>query len=112
MKFYSNLFFTVFLIFFVSCATQKKEEPMTPAMQEKEIYDQAQERIKSKNYSMAIDALESLERSLLSCFSIEKPPPLLSSKALLLGIDEQATVPLGEYSSQLQKTVSLILHSL
>ena len=35
---------------------------MTPAMQEKEIYDQAQERIKSKNYSMAIDALESLER--------------------------------------------------
>ena len=62
MKFYSNLFFTVFLIFFVSCATQKKEEPMTPAMQEKEIYDQAQERIKSKNYSMAIDALESLER--------------------------------------------------
>ena len=57
-------------------------------------------------------SLESLERSLLSCFSIEKPPPLLSSKALLLGIDEQATVPLGEYSSQLQKTVSLILHSL
>ena len=62
MKFYSNLFFTIFLIFFVSCATQKKEEPMTPAMQEKEIYDKAQERIKSKNYSMAIDALESLER--------------------------------------------------
>ena len=62
MKFYSNLFFAFFLIFFVSCATQKKEEPMTPAMQEKEIYDQAQERIKSKNYSMAIDALESLER--------------------------------------------------
>ena len=62
MKFYSNLFFAVFLIFFVSCATQKKEEPMAPAMQEKEIYDQAQERIKSKNYSMAIDALESLER--------------------------------------------------
>ena len=50
MKFYSNLFFAVFLIFFVSCATQKKEEPMTPAMQEKEIYDQAQERIKSKNH--------------------------------------------------------------
>ena len=35
---------------------------MTPALQEKEIYNKAQERIKSKNYSMAIDALESLER--------------------------------------------------
>ena len=62
MKFYSNLFFVFLLIFFVSCATQKKEEPITPAMQEKKIYDQAQERIKSRNYSMAIDALESLER--------------------------------------------------
>ena len=41
----------------------------------------------------------------VSCFSIEKPPQALlsSTEALLLGIDEQATVPLGEYSSQLQK---------
>ena len=62
MKFYPNLFFSIFLIFFVSCATQKKEAPMTPAMQEKEIYDQAQERIKTGNFSMAIDSLESLER--------------------------------------------------
>ena len=62
MKFYSNLFFTFFIIFFISCATQKKEEPNTPAMIEKQIYDQAQERIKSGNYSMAIESLESLER--------------------------------------------------
>ena len=62
MKIYSNLFLVVFLIFSFGCATQNIEEPMTPAMKEKEIYDQAQERIKSGNYSMAIDALESLER--------------------------------------------------
>ena len=62
MKFYSNLFFIFLVTFFISCATQKKEEPKTPAMIEKQIYDQAQERIKTGNYSMAIESLESLER--------------------------------------------------
>ena len=61
MKFYSNLFFAVFLIFFVSCATQKKEEPMTPAMQEKEIYDQAQERIPTK--ARTINTFKSISRN-------------------------------------------------
>ena len=35
MKFYLNLFFILFVTFFISCATQKKEEPKTPAMIEK-----------------------------------------------------------------------------
>tara|TARA_Y100000591_G_C21615556_1_gene585114 strand:+ start:100 stop:816 length:717 start_codon:yes stop_codon:yes gene_type:complete len=46
----------------MGCATQKKEEPLTPATVEKQIYDQAQERIKTGNFSMAIDSLENLER--------------------------------------------------
>ena len=62
MKFFANLFFICLVTFFISCATQKKEEPKTPAMIEKQIYDQAQERIKTGNYSMAIESLESLER--------------------------------------------------
>ena len=62
MKFFSNLCYLLFIIFFISCATEKKEEPLSPAMQEKEIYDQAQERIKSGNFSMAITALETLEK--------------------------------------------------
>ena len=62
MKIYSNLFLVVLVGLVIGCATQNIEEPMTPAKIEKEIYDQAQERIKSGNYSMAIDALESLER--------------------------------------------------
>ena len=40
----------------------KRKQKEDAAKIEKEIYDQAQERIKSGNYSMAIDALESLER--------------------------------------------------
>ena len=62
MKIYSNLSLLILAGFFISCATQNIEEPLTPAKIEKEIYDQAQERIKSGNFSMAIDALESLER--------------------------------------------------
>ena len=62
MKFYSKLFLVLFILFLVSCAAREKAEPVTPAMQEKEIYDTAQERIKSGNYSMAISALEMLER--------------------------------------------------
>ena len=55
MKIYSNLFLVVLVGLVIGCATQNIEEPMTPAKIEKEIYDQAQERIKSGNYSMAID---------------------------------------------------------
>ena len=62
MKIYSNLSLVILVSLVISCATQNIEEPMTPAKIEKEIYDQSQERIKSGNYSMAIDALESLER--------------------------------------------------
>ena len=62
MNNYSNLFFAFLIVFFCSCATQKSEEPITPAMIEKQIYDQAQERIKNGSYSMAIDSLESLEK--------------------------------------------------
>lgn len=62
MKFFSNLCYLLLIIFFISCATEKKEEPLSPAMQEKEIYDQAQERIKSGNFSMAITSLETLEK--------------------------------------------------
>ena len=50
------------VLLFVSCTTKKAEEPLSPAMQEKEIYDSVQERLKSKNYSIAITALETLER--------------------------------------------------
>lgn len=62
MKFYSKLFLVLFILFLISCAAREKAEPVTPAMQEKEIYDTAQERIKSGNYSMAISSLEMLER--------------------------------------------------
>ena len=62
MKFYSKLFLTLFILILISCASREKAEPVTPAMQEKEIYDTAQERIKSGNYSMAINSLEMLER--------------------------------------------------
>ena len=62
MKFYSKLFLALFILILISCASQEKAEPVTPAMQEKEIYDTAQERIKSGNYSMAINSLEMLER--------------------------------------------------
>ena len=62
MKFFLNLFIVFLIIIFVSCATQKKEEERSSATEEKIIYDQAQERIKTGNYSMAIDSLESLER--------------------------------------------------
>ena len=54
MKIYSNLSLVVLLGLAIGCATQNIEEPMTPAKIEKEIYDKAQERIKSGNYSMAI----------------------------------------------------------
>ena len=46
----------------MSCATQKEKKTTTPAMQEKEIYDQSQERIKAGNYSLAITSLELLEK--------------------------------------------------
>ena len=62
MKFYSKLFLALFILILISCASREKAEPVTPAMQEKEIYDTAQERIKSGNYSMAINSLEMLER--------------------------------------------------
>ena len=62
MKFYSKLFLALFILILISCASREKTEPVTPAMQEKEIYDTAQERIKSGNYSMAINSLEMLER--------------------------------------------------
>ena len=62
MKFYSNLCIYLLLIVLVSCATQKEKKTTTPAMQEKEIYDQSQERIKAGNYSLAITSLELLEK--------------------------------------------------
>ena len=62
MKIYSNLCIYLLLIVLVSCATQKEKKTTTPAMQEKEIYDQSQERINAGNYSLAITSLELLEK--------------------------------------------------
>ena len=48
-------------IFFIGCNSSPEEE-ITIEMIEKDIYDQAQSRLKAGNYALAIVSLETLER--------------------------------------------------
>ncbi len=63
MKIFLNLFFLFLLTFTHSCASRNSDDSQTNISPEKKIYDEAQERLKNGNYSLAIDALEALERS-------------------------------------------------
>lgn len=62
MKIFPKLFLLFILTFLFSCASKSLNESKTDISPEKEIYDIAQERIKNENYSLAIQALENLER--------------------------------------------------
>ncbi len=62
MKIFLKLFFLFILFFQFSCASKNLNESKADVSPEKEIYDIAQERIKNENYSLAIQALENLER--------------------------------------------------
>ena len=63
MKIFLNLFFLFILAFTYSCASRNPDGSQAEVSPEKKIYDEAQERLKNGSYSLAIDALESLERS-------------------------------------------------
>ena len=51
------------MTFTYSCASRNVDDTKAEISPEKKIYDQAQERLKNGSYSMAIEALEALERS-------------------------------------------------
>tara|TARA_B100000212_G_C27315177_1_gene507583 strand:+ start:52 stop:813 length:762 start_codon:yes stop_codon:yes gene_type:complete len=62
MKIFLNLFFLFLLAFTYSCASRNLDSSQAEISLEKKIYDEAQDRLKNGSYSMAIDALEALER--------------------------------------------------